>query len=181
MAKIWAVYEGKEPTYGGPWAMLPLADAIKLLKVDPKGFLSDPSTTPRFGDAGRDDRISGYKHIVVEVLSAEAKEAKWKAGFYRSPVRPEDAFNLLIEHAASSQLGPKNVRRVIMEPTTDSEGHDALRITVVLEPRAVEMLKGDATLNALIKIRGQLRDMHDARFPLVEYATEQELRQSARS
>jgi hypothetical protein len=43
-------------------------DAIALLKLKPKHFISDPSRTPRFGPQDRDLWLPGYKHVVVEVF-----------------------------------------------------------------------------------------------------------------
>jgi hypothetical protein len=56
----------------------------------------------------------------------------------------------------------------------DSEGHDALRITIVLNPRGTHKIKGDATLDTLIQIQAQLRAAGEDRLPLVEYAAEGE-------
>ena len=61
MVDIWPVYEGREPTRGEPWAPLPLDDAITLLELKPRHFISDPTRTPRFGPHDRDMSIFGYK------------------------------------------------------------------------------------------------------------------------
>jgi hypothetical protein len=83
MAKIWPVYEGKEPTRGGPWAEVTLSEAITLLELRPADFVSEFEVTPRFGN-----------HVIVEVDPSEAVE-KWKAGFYRSRVTPKEALDRL--------------------------------------------------------------------------------------
>jgi len=43
----------------------------------------------------RDRTFAGFKHIVVEIGRSEAKPPKWNAGFYKSRVRPKEAFGKL--------------------------------------------------------------------------------------
>src|SRR3970282_1174609 len=119
MAKIWPVYEGNRPTIGGPWAEIKLADAIALFELREDDFVTDFETTSRFGPVDRDLTFSGFKHVVVEVDRTEARQNKWKAGFYRSRVRPKEAFHRLkevfsrlIREALITELGGSNVRRV---------------------------------------------------------------------
>ena len=175
MAKIWPVYEGTEPTVGGPWAEMPFADAIELFELRPANLWSDPATKPRFGDKDRRLWFAGFKHLVVEVGPSEARRAQWKPGFYVSPIKPDDAFRRLIWHAVVGELGRQNVVRVDSAPATDSQGRDALKLTIVIAPNAIRNLGKDAALNTIIQVQKQLRQMHDERTPIVEYATEAEL------
>ena len=57
----------------------------------------------------------------------------------------------------------------------DSEGHDALKITIVIKPGAADKIKGDAALDTLVQIQDRLRKAGEERFPIVEYATQKEL------
>jgi hypothetical protein len=82
------------------------------------------------------------------------------------------------EKAAKSALGKKNVVRVFTEPGIDAEGHDALRITIVVTSDAVESLEGDALLDNLFKIHEALRQQNEERTPMIGYATEEELAES---
>ncbi|HWB49042.1 MAG TPA: hypothetical protein VG651_08020 [Stellaceae bacterium] len=82
------------------------------------------------------------------------------------------------EKTARSAFGKKHVVRVFAEPGTDAEGHDALRITIVLTPDAVENLEGDALLKNLLDLREGLWQQGEERTPIVGYATEEELAQS---
>jgi hypothetical protein len=178
MAKIWRVYEGNEPTRGGPWVELPASEAFSLFEIKPKDFVSDPKHTPRFGQRDRDQSHLGYKHIVVEIERDEAKTALngiWEPGFYRSKVKPKDAFGKLVRQALVADLGAKNVLDVKHETAFDSHGDDALKITVVLAPNAVKKLAAGAPLNALVRLQQRLSDMGDTRTPIIEYATEAEL------
>lgn len=175
MARIWPVYEGKNPTYGEPWAELPLSGAIISFELRQEDFLTELDEIPRFGDTRRDLTFAGYKHIVVEIDLAEARKAKWKPGFYRSRIKPDEVFRRLIEKTFVEQLDAENVVRIDYEPTTDSQGDAALKIIAVITPGAPERMKGGAVLDALISLRSRLHELGDERSPIIEYATEAEL------
>ena len=175
MAKIWPVYEGRRPTIGGPWADTPLSVTIELLELQRDDFMSDLAVTPRFGNADHDLSFAGFKHVVVEIERDEGKKAKWKPGLYRSRIRPEEAFRRLIQQPFVAELGKDNVVRVEYEPTTDSQGRAALKITVVIAPDAVKRLANGSVLDALVRLQERLSEMRDDRTPIVEYATEAEL------
>jgi len=179
MAKIWPVYDGERPTIGSPWASLPLSEAVDLFELRPADFVSDLDTTPRFGATGRDLTYAGFKHIIVEIGDNEARKAKWNPGFYKSRIKPDDAFGRLIQQAFVAELGKDNVVGLHWEPTVDSQGRDALKIIVVIAPNATEKLKNGAVLDALVKLHERLQEMRDDRLPIVEYATEAELAQDA--
>jgi hypothetical protein len=83
--------------------------------------------------------------------------------------------------AAMANLASSAVSRVISEATTDSEGRDALRITIVIHPDALGRLTGDSALDTLVQIQEDLREAGEQRFPIVEYATEKELQESGDS
>jgi hypothetical protein len=76
---------------------------------------------------------------------------------------------------ARAKLGPHVVSEVLTEPMTDSEGDEALRVTIVLEPGAANKLKGDSVLDTLVQIQDRLREAGEDRFAVVEYATQDEL------
>lgn len=82
---------------------------------------------------------------------------------------------------ATANLTSAAVRDVISEPAIDSEGREALRITIVIKPGAPARLKGDAVLDTLVQIQNRLRDAGEERFPIIEYATEEELQESGDS
>lgn len=174
MSNIWPVYEGREPTVGGPWATLPFLEAVKVFELDPQDFVSDLTKTPRFGDVDRNLTYAGYRHVVVEVAPNEAKSAKWKAGFYRSRIAPEEGFRRLIQHALVARLGDENVVRVEYEPTIDSQGRDALKVIVIIAPGTTKKLRG-LVLDALVGLQERLLEMGEHRTPIIEYATEAEL------
>lgn len=175
MANIWRVYEGKEPTIGGPWVHLSVSEVVALFDLRPDDFVSDLAVTPRFGNVKRDLAYAGYKHVIVEIERTEGQKAKWNPGFYETNVTPKEAFGRLILQAVVSELGDDNVVRLDFEPTTDSLGRDALKITVVITPGATGRIDGGAVLDALAKVQERLREMGEDRIPIIEYATEAEL------
>jgi hypothetical protein len=177
MARIWPVYDGKEPTRGGPWAELPVSEAVDLFELQKEDFVSELAKTPRFGDVNRDLWYLGHKHVVVEIGPSEARRINWTPGYYRSRIEPDEAVGRLIRQALATELGDENVVRVEYEPTTDSQGRDALQIKVVIAPGATKKLKQGAALDALVRLRSRLHEMREERTPIVEYATEAELAQ----
>lgn len=79
--------------------------------------------------------------------------------------------------AAEGKVAVAGVERVVAQPTFDSEGQEALRITVVLKPEAVEALSGDAALDILVSVKQELAREGEERLPIVEYATEAEMKE----
>lgn len=80
-----------------------------------------------------------------------------------------------VEKVAKSHLKPQIVTRAFAEPVIDSEGREALRVTIVIQPGAMSRLKGDAVLDTLVEIQDRLREVGEERFAIVEYATKDEL------
>ena len=78
----------------------------------------------------------------------------------------------LTEQAARKWIA---FERVLVEPMVDSQGDEALRITLVIEPDVIERTSGDQTLHALVAIKRAIRAAGDERLPIVYYATEQDL------
>jgi hypothetical protein len=82
---------------------------------------------------------------------------------------------------AERTLPSHSVERVESTETIDSEGQSAVRVLIVLRPNVVQKLKGDAVLDTLVSIQNKLSDAGEERLSIVEYATEDELRESADS
>jgi hypothetical protein len=87
----------------------------------------------------------------------------------------------IAHEVATDKLTSANVTSVSSSATIDSEGHDALRITIVIKPGSASKIKGDATLDTLVEIQERLRAEGEERFPMVEYATKKELSASGGS
>ena len=84
----------------------------------------------------------------------------------------------IAREVVTANLTSSRVSNVVTEPTIDSEGREALRITIVIKPGAVARISGDAALDTLVQIQDRLREAGEERFPIVEYATEEELEES---
>ena len=90
----------------------------------------------------------------------------------------EDKVNTIVREVATKRLAPYASGRVMSEPTSDSTGEDALRITIVIEPDSAPKIGGEAVIDTLLQIHNRLREAGDDRFPIIEYATEKELEDS---
>jgi hypothetical protein len=86
-----------------------------------------------------------------------------------------ELINETIREIAAANLGSGTVDHVLSEPTADSQGNDALRITIVIKPSAASSLVGNALLDTLLQIQTTLSEKGEERFPIVEYATTEEL------
>jgi hypothetical protein len=77
--------------------------------------------------------------------------------------------------AATANLSSGAVSSVKTDLAIDSEGDPALRITIVITPGSVDRISGESALATLRQIQGGLQEAGEERFPIVEYATEEEL------
>jgi len=87
----------------------------------------------------------------------------------------------IASEVATANLTSQIVRSVSSSSTTDSEGRDALRITIVVDSSAITRVQGDAVVDTLVQLGDRLRKAGEERFPIVEYATEDELEDSGDS
>lgn len=78
--------------------------------------------------------------------------------------------------AVISHLRQASLERIVTADTTDSTGADAVLITLVLTPKAVDELTGDDALDVLVEVKTRLAAAGEERSAILEYATEQELR-----
>jgi len=87
--------------------------------------------------------------------------------------------NAIVNKAASAVLKRQaSVTRVVSEPALDSQGQEALRITIVLKTDNIDKITGDSALDALVNIERALRAAREDRFPIIDYVTEEELASS---
>jgi hypothetical protein len=91
------------------------------------------------------------------------------------PTLGEKLLQNIATSVATATLGNGSVSVVNITPTTDSVGDAALRITIVLTPGVADSISGDAALNTLVQLQQKLQKEGDDRFPIIEYATEDEL------
>jgi hypothetical protein len=87
----------------------------------------------------------------------------------------------IAQEVATANLSSANLSSVSTSAAIDSDGRDALRITIVIKPGSASKIRGDATLDTLVGIQDRLRAAGEERFPIVEYATKKELSASGAS
>ena len=84
--------------------------------------------------------------------------------------------NEVVNKAASAVLRRQaGVQRVVSEPASDSQGHEALHITIVLKRGSADRISGDKALDTLVGIERALREAREDRFPIIDFVTEEEL------
>jgi len=84
--------------------------------------------------------------------------------------------NQLVSNAASAAIKfEAGIQRVDSEPSLDSEGHEALDITIVLKRGSAGKISGDDALDALVSIEQALREANEDRRPIISFVTEEEL------
>jgi len=84
--------------------------------------------------------------------------------------------NEIVNKAASAVLKRQaGVQRVVSEPAVDSDGHEALRIIIVLKRGSADKISGDKALDTLVGIDRALREASEDRFPIIDFVTEEEL------
>jgi hypothetical protein len=83
----------------------------------------------------------------------------------------------IVSEVVAANTSPSSVRRVTSEPATAFEGEEAVRITIVVTPDAVTQLEAGPVGDTVVTIMDRLRDAGEERFPILQYATEEELEQ----
>jgi hypothetical protein len=81
----------------------------------------------------------------------------------------------IAKDVAAANLGTANVAQVNSELMADSEGREALRITIVIPEQALKKISGDAALSALVDMQKRLHNAGEERFAILECATPEEL------
>lgn len=81
----------------------------------------------------------------------------------------------VVDKAASAALRKARVSRVYSSPTLDSDGQEALNVTIVLRRGSRKTVSGEAALSAIVRIGRDLWKNGEERFPIIEFVTEEEL------
>jgi len=79
---------------------------------------------------------------------------------------------------ARKNFGEENVLRAEVHPWVDSDGDHTWRVLIVVDPRIVDTISGDAVLDNIIELHNRLAEEGEERMPFLQYATEEELAQS---
>jgi hypothetical protein len=81
----------------------------------------------------------------------------------------------VVDKAAIAALKKARVSRVFSNPTVDSDGHEALSVTIVLKRGRSEQVTGDSASNVIFQIGRDLLNSGEERQPIVHFITEEEL------
>lgn len=81
-----------------------------------------------------------------------------------------EKIDAIARDAALKYLKSDAVEGVTSKDAFDSEGRDAVRITIMLKANAARRLEGDAVLDALVAIKSKLHEAGEERTSIVEYA-----------
>jgi hypothetical protein len=77
--------------------------------------------------------------------------------------------------AASAALKDDRVAKVFSRPTADSDGKEALNVTIVIRRGAADQVNGDSALEAMVTIGHGLEAAGEDRPPIIYFVTEEEL------
>lgn len=125
------------------------------------------------GDSAREKARRAGGELYIHGRDGRPRE---RTSFGHDPHRMLDTRRIArIADLVRTQFGESSLERIIVEPAIDSQGKDALRIILVMKPRAVRKLTGDRVIAVLVGVQRKFETEGDERFPIVEYATEQEL------
>jgi len=81
----------------------------------------------------------------------------------------------LAKQVATATLGIGSVASVSSAPTIDSEGQDALQLTIVLSPAFATVLNGSQVVKTMVQVHDSLQKQGEQRSPFVNFTTEGEL------
>lgn len=81
----------------------------------------------------------------------------------------------IVSDVIATKTSPSGVRAVSSEPATAFEDEEAVRIMIVLTSDAVAQLAAGLAGDTVVQIMDRLREAGEERFPLLQFATEQEL------
>jgi hypothetical protein len=81
----------------------------------------------------------------------------------------------VVDKAAAAALKKARVRRVFSSPTIDSDGHEALSVTIVLKIGRSEQVTGASAGEAILRIGQDLLRAGEERLAIVHFITEEEL------
>jgi hypothetical protein len=88
--------------------------------------------------------------------------------------------NEVVSKAASAAISSgAGIQRVDSEPTLDSQGKEALDITIVLKRGSAGKISGDSALDTLVTVEKALRKAKEERVPIISFVTEGELDDSS--
>jgi hypothetical protein len=86
-----------------------------------------------------------------------------------------DKIEAIATQVAQANLTPQVVQRAISTPIVDSEGVDALLLTIVITAGSADTIDGSKLLDTLVATQHELQEAGEDRHAVLSYATEEEL------
>jgi hypothetical protein len=81
----------------------------------------------------------------------------------------------VVDKAAAAALTKARVSRVFSSPTIDSDGHEALSVTIVVKRGRGDQITGASAGYAILRIGQDLLRAGEERLPIIYFVTEEEL------
>lgn len=78
--------------------------------------------------------------------------------------------------AALKALSASSLLRTLAEETTDSEGQEAILVTLVINDLQRSPVTGDDAADAIVNVRQGLQSAGEDRTVIIEFATEEDLK-----
>ena len=88
-----------------------------------------------------------------------------------------DDIDRIVNGAALAGLKTVKPRRVVSSPSVDSEGRAALHVVIVLPDKSAPRIDGKMALDTIVNVQRDLQTAGEERFAVVDFATEDEMRQ----
>jgi hypothetical protein len=98
---------------------------------------------------------------------------------YGATMLETEQIDEIAKAAATANLGSAKVVSVKSEHDVDWEGEAVIKILIELKPGSVDSISGDDVTKTLVEISDRLQQAGDDRFPMIQYATTDELEELA--
>ena len=85
----------------------------------------------------------------------------------------------IIGQVTRERLPKSGARDILLQPFDPYADDEALRVTLVLDRSTVDALDGKASIDLLVEMRRRLEAAGEPKFPVVEYATRDEIESSS--
>lgn len=85
----------------------------------------------------------------------------------------------IAREVVTANTAPDSVQSVTASSSSGWTGEDTLRISIVVAPKAAAELQGEAPLKILVQLQDRLQQAGDDRFPIIDYATTDEINSPA--
>ena len=88
---------------------------------------------------------------------------------------PNDQIEKIAIKVAQANLTPEVAQRAVSVAIVDSDGRDALLLTIVVAPNSADKIEGRKLLDVLVDTQSELQKAGEERHAVLSYTTEEEL------